>query len=57
METIKEVLIRRDGYSEEDAKKAIKEARCLIEQGKDPEEILYEFFNLELDYIYDLLIY
>jgi hypothetical protein len=57
IETIKEVLIRRDNYSERDADLAIGEARKLVEEGADPEEILFELFGLEPDYIYDLLIY
>ena len=55
METLKEVLIRRDGISEAEAKELIASARARMWDGEDPEDILFEDFGLEPDYIFDLL--
>jgi hypothetical protein len=49
------ILITRDGMSEQEATEAIAEARELIFDGHDPEEILMDEFGLEADYIFDLL--
>jgi len=54
-ETLKQVLMRRDGMSSSDADDAIEEARERVFAGEDPEEILLEDFGLEPDYIFDLL--
>ena len=61
METIKEVLIRRDGMTEEEAEALIGEAREVmlgyLEDG-DMEaayEICEEYFGLEPDYLMDLM--
>jgi TPP-dependent pyruvate/acetoin dehydrogenase alpha subunit len=54
--SIKQVLIERDGMSPEEANELIQEARERVEEGEDPEEILYEDFGLEPDYIFDLLV-
>lgn len=54
-ESIKDVIMRRDGLSSDDADDLINEAREAIEGGEDPEEVLSEFFGLEPDYIFDLL--
>lgn len=55
METIKEILIRRDGMLPEDAKALIDAAREAVADGMDPEEACDEFFGLEPDYIWELL--
>lgn len=55
MESIKEVIMRRDGMSPDDADELIQEAREAVNDGEDPEEVLEEFFGLEPDYIFDLL--
>lgn len=52
---LEQVLIERDKMSLEEAREMIDEARKEIANGRDPEEILYEDFGLEPDYIYDLL--
>lgn len=52
---LEQVLIERDKMSLDEAREMIDEARKEIANGCDPEEILYEDFGLELDYIYDLL--
>lgn len=50
-----DVLIDRDGYSKSEAIAALKEARLMINAGMDPEEVLMTEFNLEPDYLYDLI--
>lgn len=54
MTTIEKTLITRDGYSEEEAREALQEARRAFQNGDDPEEILEEEFGLEPDYIHEL---
>ena len=55
LETLKEILIRRDGMTEAEADELIQEVRALVEDGADPEEILLFEFGLEPDYIFDLI--
>jgi len=61
METIKEVLMRRDNMDEASADALIKEAKIefnwLIAHGNfdEAEEICYTFFGLEPDYIMELI--
>jgi len=54
METLKQVLMRRDGASSDDADEMITDARERVLEGEDPEEVLREEFGLEPDYIFDL---
>lgn len=60
MEGIKEVLIRRDGLTEEAADDLIQEAKWqladYIEEGDltSAEEICAEYFGLEPDYLVEL---
>lgn len=54
-ETLKQVLMRRDGLSAAEAQSLIDEARERVLSGDDPEEVLAEEFGLEPDYIFDLL--
>ena len=54
-ESLKQVLMRRDGLSSEEADAEIKEARDEVRAGADPEEILEEFFGLEPDYVFDII--
>ena len=62
MTEVERVLMRRDGYSREEAADALAEARDEVNEwaatgeGRDPEEILYEDFGLEPDYIFDLML-
>lgn len=49
------VLMRRDGLSLEEAYKQLNDARERLADDDDPEEILYEEFGLEPDYLFDLL--
>ena len=55
METLLEVLMRRDGLSKTEALEQIQEAREEVADGADPEEVLADVFGLEPDYIYDLM--
>ena len=59
METIKQVLMRRDGMDECQAEALIEEARQdlldRLEEGEMPFDICHEWFGLEGDYIIDLL--
>ena len=54
MESLKEVLMRRDGLTRREAAEAIAEARERVREGEDPEEVLAEEFGLEPDYVFDL---
>ena len=51
-----QVLIKRDGYEEAEARDIIAEIRDRAYDGEDPAEILLEEFGLEPDYVDDLLL-
>jgi len=53
IETIREVLRRRDNMGEADIDELLAEAREEILAGADPEEVLAETFGLEPDYLFD----
>jgi hypothetical protein len=55
METIKQVLMRRDKLSPLEADDALAEARKRIKNGDDPQDVVEEEFGLEPDYIWDVL--
>jgi hypothetical protein len=55
METIKEIIMRRDGLFAEEADELIQEAKERVAKGGDPEEILYVYFGLEPDFVFELL--
>ncbi len=63
METIKQVLMRRDGLSAAEAQEMLDEAKAEAASyfaqtdklARNPEEILYEDFGLEPDYVMELL--
>ena len=61
METIKQVLMRRDGLTSQEADEAIQEARealqGYLEDGdmEAAENVCEEYFSLEPDYIFELL--
>ena len=42
------------GFDEEEAKGIIAEMKEMIDEGNNPEEILYEY-GLEPDYVFDLI--
>jgi len=61
MESIKEVLMRRDNMPEDEADELIEEAKDAIatylENGDvmAAEEVCYEYFGLEPDYLMELI--
>ena len=61
MESIKEVLMRRDGMSSEEADEEIEEARGMMKEYLDEGDldsasnICQEMFGLEPDYIQELM--
>jgi len=59
METIAEILIRRDGMSREDANSLVKAAReelyDRLENDEDAYDICEEYFGLEPDYLDELM--
>lgn len=55
METLKEVLMRRDSLTSEEADELIKDMKDRVLAGEDPEEVLHDDAGLELDYVFDLL--
>ena len=61
METIKQVLMRRDGMSAEEADELIQEAKDDLDEqlrhGEYPFDICQEYFGLEPDYLDELLYY
>lgn len=55
MDTIEEVLMKRDGMSRKEANEIVQEMKDEVQvYGQDPEEVLYDW-NLELDYMMELL--
>lgn len=55
MTELKRILMKRDDLSSSEADLLISQAREMVLDGEDPEEVLYEEFGLEPDYIMDLL--
>ncbi len=55
MTDIERILMRRDDYTREEAREALMEARERVADGDNPEDVLYEEFGLEPDYIFDLI--
>ena len=59
VDSIKSVLMERDGMSEEEAKSLIQEAReelfRMLYEGKDVHDICEEYFGLEPDYLDELM--
>ena len=61
MESIKEILIRRDNMTEKEARKLILEAKNQLQEYLDDEDlesaydICNEYFGLEPDYIMELI--
>ena len=47
--------MKRDGYTREEVREALRDARQRVLEGENPEDILYEDFGLEPDYIFDLI--
>jgi AmiR/NasT family two-component response regulator len=59
METIKEVLMKRDNMTEEEADDLISQAaedlHERLTEGEMPHDICNEWFGLEPDYIFELM--
>ena len=55
MSEIVAILMHRDHLSFDEAGELLKDARNRVANGEDPEEILFEDFGLEPDYIWELL--
>lgn len=55
VESILEVLMRRDGLTKDEAQERIDEAKQMVLDGDDPEEVVHYEFGLEPDYIFDIL--
>ena len=59
MESIKEILMRRDNMAEDEADELISQAKedlyTRLENGETPHDICDEWFELEPDYIYELM--
>lgn len=54
MNKIVKILMRRDDMTEEEARELVEDCRERINDGEDPEEVLYDL-GLEHDYIFDLI--
>jgi len=59
MESIKEILMLRDGMTEEEANDLIEQAKedmnRRLDEGEMPDDICEEWFGLEPDYIMELM--
>lgn len=53
--TLKSIIMKRDALTSEEADELIAEARERVADGEDPEIILREDFDLEPDYIWELI--
>lgn len=51
------VLMKRDNMTRHQATAELLQGRKMVfEQGESPEDVLADFFGLEMDYIFDLLL-
>ena len=61
MESIIEILMRRDSMTQEEAEQLVEDAKeelyARLEEGKMPYDICVEWFGLEPDYLDELLYY
>jgi hypothetical protein len=55
MSELKDVLMARDGLSEDEADELIADAQERVLDGENPEEILQDEFGLEPDFVFDLI--
>lgn len=53
MFTIRQTIRQRDNASEGEIDDMFYEARMLIQDGEDPEQVIGEIFGLEPDYLFD----
>jgi hypothetical protein len=54
-ERIADILMERDSMSRSEAEEMVHDAKVRVLNGEDPEEILYDDFGLEPDYVFELL--
>lgn len=54
-ERIVDILMGRDSMPRSEAEEMVHDAKVRVLNGEDPEEILYEDFGLEPDYVFELL--
>ena len=55
MNSIEQIIIRRDGVTPDEARQFVSEARARVWDGESPEKILRYEFLLEPDYVDDLI--
>lgn len=55
IERIADILVSRDSMTRSEAEEMVHDAKVRVLNGEDPEEILYEDFGLEPDYVFELL--
>lgn len=55
LETLEQILVRRDGLTRTEARDVINDAKRRVLEGEDPEIVLEEEFGLEPDYIWELM--
>lgn len=55
MTELTRILMRRDGLTLEEAVAAVDDARRMVREGADPEEVLHDEFGLEPDWVMDLI--
>jgi hypothetical protein len=54
-EVVIKILMRRDGLNREEAEQLLDECRAMVDDGEDPEEVLYLDLGLEPDYVFALI--
>jgi hypothetical protein len=55
MNPIVKILMERDGLTEQEAKQRLRLAQNRVLGGEDPEEVLFDEFGIEPDYVFDLI--
>lgn len=55
MESLKEVLVRIKGLSEEEASSSIEKAKIMLEEGKSPEDVLISLYGDDISQLENLL--
>lgn len=55
MNRITEILIKRDNLTEDQALDVINEAVEAVDHGVDIKDVMYNYFGLEPDYLFDFM--
>lgn len=55
MESLKEVLVRVKGLSEEEAASSIEKADMMLKEGKSPEDVLVSLYGEDISQLESLL--